>query len=242
MSFVKYGNCRHADNEVMVTMTKDAVLSSAGLPVAHEHRWQLEGFLFGNDSEDLTTKIRALEEAYSVPGRSLGLYIDDKITAHSIEANQADSVQVLSFNFPEGNGAEYSTFRKYQIVIGATVAVEAGKTDRILSFHETLRFSGRGGPINRFLPTLNGPWQKQQVSQTSTVRCVQAGSAVGFDHYPFAPSPMFPGDEHQEQSDIQYDGPQKFGLNGAYRTFGISWQYNFESVSRFSGRPNVWTV
>ena len=245
MSFVRYGSYQHQENECEVLIDKSAVLSSAGIPIAHDVRWTINGCLFGDDPSDLTTKIRALEDAYSIPGQSLGLYIDGTITAHSIPANSSDAgCQVIAGpSYPEGNGAEYSTFRKYQIVIGATVPVEAGKTDNILSFRESLQFSGTGGPLYTFLRTLNGPWQKQMVSQTSTVTCVQSGSAIGYMYYPMAPGPIFPGDEHGDKRQTTRSSPQRMGLNGqSYRNFETSWQYVFESVSRLSANPHTWTL
>jgi hypothetical protein len=242
LNYFKYGTYQHEDWEVEVTIEKSANFTSRQIPISHNLRMNLNGILIATTQAELTTKILALEAAYSQPASSCGLYLNGKLTAIKIE-NTKGGVQVASGpNYPQGNGGEYSTYRHYQIGLEATVDVPEGQTDPVLQFSESLSFSGTCGPKFVYQPTLTGPPVKQIVAQQTTMKVVQSGNAVGYNSRPLVPRALFPNDEHFEERKIDIGSPRRIGIKETYIEYPVSWQYVFESNSPLSGNPNRWTI
>lgn len=242
-TYLKYGSYTHEENELTISISKNTLFDSSGVPYAVIQNWNIEGWLFGDDSSDLTSKIRALETAYSEHGKDLEFFINSAKSAHTIKSSETvGGIKVINPpHYSKGEGAEYSTFRTYSITLEAEIPLDNNREDGdTISFNESLQFVG-GGPRFVYLQTINGKPQKQQVAQSTPYKCVQTGSAVGYKGYPVAPPPMFPGDEHIDQRNITRKSPKKRGTGNQYTDYEISWTYNFESANKFGANPNKWT-
>src|SRR4029077_8154957 len=89
--------------------------------------------------------IAALRSAYNVNGLDLGLYLDDGVTPtdHVLASSTTlGGTRVTALEFPNGSGAEYSTFRSYSITVEADTP---DTSQNLLDFSETLSFAGTGG-------------------------------------------------------------------------------------------------
>jgi hypothetical protein len=143
-------------------------------------------------------------------------------------------------SFPEGRGAEYSTFRNYTIVLEAEV-LDTSAT--IVNWHEVLSFQG-GGPQFAFLETINGPPQKQLLKQFTTFRATQAGEATGHLGYPVAAAPLWPAAEHTTSRQIRYELPKRAGPPGSptYTQYRVTWSYSYEDAGPLVGLPTAWPI
>jgi hypothetical protein len=234
--FYRYGNYQHVLNEASLQVSRERLFNDRGQAYALRTRHLIRGELQGASQDDLTTKILALEAAYSVQGGSAGLYQDDgTATAHVLNSpSTVGGVRVVRGpSYPEGARGEYSTWRTYEIELEADFP-NAGLG--ILGWSETLVFSG-GGPRFRFLPVINGPPQKQLVNQLTTFHATQEGSAVGRGAYPVPPAPLWPAHEHRDQRSIQYRNPKRTG--NTLTSYDVSWRYVFESVTPLAGLPST---
>ncbi len=241
--YLKYGTYRHADNEVSVAISKDGLFSQAGIASGVRERWTIQGRLQAADQASLTAAIDALAAAYSVQAQNLGFYLDDDSpTSHAIvSAATNGGVRVVAPpSFPQGKGAEYSTFRNYSIVLEAEW-LDTSAT--ILSWHEALGFQG-GGPKFGYLEPIDGAPQKQLLKQATTYRATQSGEAVGQLGYPIPAWPMWPDAEHTGKRQIRYELPQRMGPSGAptYTRFKVSWSYSFENAGPLVGLPTAWPI
>ncbi len=208
-----YGSYRHGLGEAALAITRNTVYSEEKIALGVLKRWAVAGVLQGADAAAISSAIAALEAAYAVEGQDAILFFDDGATrsAHQLLNSAAlGGVRVVQPPFfSHGEGAEYTTWRSYSLVIEALLpATDAGT--RLCSWEETLTFAG-GGARWRYLPTLDGPPIKQIVQAQLPQRVVQAGRAVGYLAYPLAPAPLYPAAIHQEYSSIRYHAPKRVG-------------------------------
>ncbi len=233
----RYGSYSHANNEVEVQIAQRGIRSARGYVQFVRHTHQIAGKLQAADQAALTAAINSLKTAYGSDGQNAGLYLDDGSTATShvlISANAIGGVRVVAGpDFPEGTGAEYSTFRSYTITLQADFPNAAAE---LLEWEEVLSFAGTTGGRFVYLDVLDGPPQKQLVSRFTTQRIVQAGVAVGATTWPIPAVPIWPAAEHQEQRNVTRRTPRRIA-NGL-TAYPISWQYVFETHIPLEGNPN----
>ncbi|MFA5262239.1 MAG: hypothetical protein WC378_00330 [Opitutaceae bacterium] len=234
-----YGNYQHDVGDAEVSISRDGLVSELGRMYAVRERWTVNGRLHGTSVSDVNSKVAALLAAYSVNG--LDLYLSG--SSHILRSSETinGTRVVLPPHFPKGNGAENSTFRSYTLAVEGEYAY----TDRsvLLSWSESLSFTGTGGPVWGFLEVLNGPPQQQMFMQQSVVRCSQRGSAVCvpdsahrneyLGHWPPSP-PIWPQWEHGDRRNITYEKPSD--LYGKRTT---SWAYEFSANVPLGAYPNA---
>jgi hypothetical protein len=240
MSFVQYGNYAHAAGECIVVIEKHPRFNELGEAVSLVHRWQIQGLLQVSDPTKMTAALQALEAAYTIQGQNLGLFNDDgSATAHGvISAQTLTGVKITDgVRYPQGGGAEYSTFRSYAIA----AEWETLGTNGLLAFHERLQFTGNCGARWGYLQTLGGIPPQQQLCEATPQKIVQSGQAIGLYSYPPVPAPLFPaGLEHHDQRVIEYESPKRSGPYGspAWSEYAVRWQYTFETTLYKTGVPN----
>lgn len=223
----KYGTYAHANNEVSVTSTVRLAKTKRGETQSLKHTWNIQGVLQAASQSSLTTALSTLDDAYDDDGNDAGLYLDDGTTKTNMFLDSSKSiggVRVLQKpSYPVGEGAEYSTFRTFAIVLEADF-LETRTS--LLDFTERLDFSGTGGPRYVFLDVLNGPPQRQMVNQRTVARVVQSGSALGHGSWPNAPAPKFPDAELVDMRRVKLESPTN--IKGTAIEYRIDWQYTFE--------------
>ncbi len=239
--YLKYGNYQHAANEVSVVISKQGLFSEAGIARGVRERWDIQGRLQAGDQASLSAAMDALAAAYAIQGQDVGFYFDDgAASSHRIVSRNADGGVrvVVPPSFPQGKGAEYSTFRTYSLAVEADLLdYQAG----LLSWTESLSFQG-GGPRFGFLQPVNGLPQKQLLVQSTTYRAAQSGSATGYFAYPTPPAPIWPEAEHVDQREVRYELPKRSGptASATYTQFKVSWSYHFEDAGPLTGLPTPW--
>jgi hypothetical protein len=241
--YLKYGNYRHADNEASVSISKNAIFTPGGLMRGTRERWSISGRLQAANQVSLTAAINALCAAYELQNQDVAFYTDgNQLTSHAIDSSATNGgVRVTGPpSFPEGKGAEYSTFRNY------TISLEAewlNPNATIVNWHETISVQG-GGPQFVFLETIDGPPHKQLLKQYTTYQATQSGEATGFYSYPTAPAPLWPAAEHVDRRQMRYELPKRAGPPGepTYTEFKVSWTYTFEDGSPLVGVPTPWPI
>lgn len=233
----RYGGYTHGVAEVILaSISRSTEYSPRGLPLISKVSWTINGVIQGTSLSDLTTKLAALEAAYSKQRQNAGLYLTDGTpTVHQMQNGTAiGGVRSSGVSYPSGDGVEYVTSRTYSVTLEADYEFTGND---LLEFNETLSFQGTCGPKFVYLQTLNGPPEKQIVQQKTTMTATQSGSAMGYRARPSAPPPLWPKDEHEEARRIDKTSPRV--IAGESRDFGISWSYTFESDSPLNGEPRT---
>lgn len=240
----------HAQNEVEFTIVRTPIRGEQGFRTGVKEAWQLRGELLGDTQAAVTTAIDALKAAYAQDGGNIGVYLDDGTTLTSHYINSADTTSGVMItqepSFPDGKGAQYSTFRTYTIALEAEYNEEdLDDSDQFpedtLVWTESVSIIGSGGPRNVVIPIQQGRPRIQTVYPATPVRCTQSGNAVGRSGYPAVPPPLFPAWEDSESRQISRDSPKREGPIGAPRftEWPINWSYSFTSPAPLAGRPRL---
>ena len=233
--FLRYGTYSHVAGECTLSSIEYSALITENLQVyGTVERWTIDGRLQIADQGTaaanqaaMTVAINALKTAYGTNRKDIGFYDDSgNLTAHSIKSSSATGgVLIVGFSFPEGGGAEYSTFRTYQIIVEAQFGYQIpGGGQKLTAWSETVTLMG-GGPKVVFLACLTGPPQKQLAHQATTRKATQSGRATAVLQYPTPPSPLWSADELIDVREITYELPPD---STQQRT--TTWNYQFEGI------------
>ena len=200
---LQYGNYRHENQEASFSISQRVIYSDQRIGIGHVARFVITGKLFGTDPADITAKIIALETAYGTNGRDFTVFLPDGVTpsAHSIVSAEAvDGTRVIDVAFPIEQGGEYTTYRSYRIILEADVLFGINNgTSNLIQSQFSLQYIGTGGPRRIWREPRQGQPIRQQVSDNTTIRAIQAGSSVGQTGFEPFPQPFFPSSEHFER-------------------------------------------
>lgn len=248
--YAKYGNYRFDDDSVALNYTCAAKLDSGGVPYAYMPRYKLRGevriddtgTVAGNQAA-MTTKLRELEAAFSQQFKDFGFYDNSgRLTAHRLlNSETLGGVKVLTrIEYPDSTGAEYSTYRTFEVTLGGDVAITASNPNTIVNWAEVVEYQGTGGPRRVWTEFVEGDPQNDIVCQRTTIKCVQRGTARAIGAYP-RPTPLYPLEVEHEDLRIWSPGTPEFMGNGVNAYYPASWAYFFEFANpQFqnpTGRP-----
>ena len=236
--FLRYGNYSHGVGECSVVIQKEGIFSACGQPDGVRERWNIQGCLHANDQAGITTAIRNLQLAYDHQKKDIALYIGSgTLTSHSMNSStlRGGTRVVVPPSFPEGRGAEYSTFRNYTIVVEG---IRPDNNVGLLTWGETFNWTGTGGVVWGYLQGVSGEPEQQRFQQLSTAMLVQSGQAVGHLVYPAVSPPIMPGPaEHENRRKIT----QVLAPDNSERR-RVTWSYTFETLLPITGSPLVKSI
>ena len=235
--FFRYGGYTHANNEVeLASVQRSYSASQAGSQRMRREVWTLKGEIQAASQAALTTALASLEAAYAKDGGDLTFFLDDGTTPtqHAIVSGQSlGGTRVLSLVYPQGRGAEYATFRTYEIQIEAEFLI--AQSNGLVSWQEAITFTGTGGSDWAVTEVLNGPPVIEQVGTHTLCTASQDGSAVGELQYPIPPGPFAPANELGKNRRFTPTAPKLY--NGKLVEWGMAWHYDFISTSPLFGLP-----
>lgn len=232
---VEYGGYLAQFGATNWTVSRQTSFTVTGAPFLTRHAWDIQGYVRGDTIPELTARMQELEAAFSVHGQTIRILNNGQETAHKLEnSSTIDGTRVEYFGFQRGRvpATEYINRRSWAArVTGTTIAA----ADGYLSYQESLRVIGTGGPVVIWKPALVGPPQAQIVQTQSSVIALQRGSAVGISSYPQYPAYLFDGGFLKSKQSWQEIGTPR-QLGNTKIGFPISWFYVFEGL-QFSGTP-----
>lgn len=237
---LRCGGFLHADSEVSVSIMRRANETPSGVVYSITHTWTIDGQILGDTMAEVVARYLIMESAYSLP--VIDLELRDPTTgiiAHRLPtAGSVGGVRVtMPVSYPEGRGAELSTFRTYRIVAEAEYPTSAGVASLLRAFSETVTYSG-GGPRRALIDLVNAKAQLQTTYLMTGFRAVQQGQAVGYRQFPPFPNPLW-------SVQLLLEPPQRTRgaatlRKGVYVDWPISWTYSFGSPDPLVGNPTLW--
>lgn len=237
--YLTYGSYKHEVGDAAVAISREGLVSELGRMFAVKERWTIQGQLHGTSVSDINTKTQALLAAYSQQGRDITLAGSTHIMRSADTINGTRVVQPPSF--PTGINGEGTTFRTYSLAVEGEFAYVGNSV--LLSWTESLSFTGTGAPVWGWLEVLNGPPQQQMFQQRSVLRCTQRGSAVcvpdskhrnDYGTYWMPPRPIWPQWEHGDRRQITYEVPSDL-----YGKRVTQWSYEFSSNVTLGAFPGA---
>lgn len=232
--YLSYNGYNHADNEVGLHIIKQAVYGPAGRRQFEKQVWTITGVLISNVSEaDLTSKMSALETAYSTNGGNLVLYGNGgTATAHQLfSAGTLNGVQVKGIQWLPGNpgiwgmGTEYVNKRSYRIMVEAE---RPWADDNLVFYQSSVAATGTCGPRTVYIRSLTGLPQAQTPQLHTTQMVVQSGMSIGLTSSIAADAPLYPLYEQFDKRKMIYGSAQRLGVNISTH-YPTRWMYFFES-------------
>lgn len=236
--FFRYGNYTHASNSVALrSVRREVVRNRRNFRQAIRHTWDLSGVLIpaSASSSAITTLANTLQNAYS-DGRDAGLYEDDGTPTIHVWRNGATigGVRVVSLSFPDGVGAAYVTQLRFAITLMAEFPDVEGN---LIQYDEALVFIGNAGPVFAWQVPIVGEPIRQRISDRSTQRIIQSGTAVGFTGPVAPPPPRWPALELGHLRQVQ-NGTPVINRQSA-QEYPSQWSYEFVSSIDLSGGGSV---
>lgn len=229
---VKYGGFGFTANSVSVAIDKRYDTTEAGAPWKWTEGWDVEGRLEGSTQAAIRAAIQALENAL-VPGQDLVLLENDSAdSAHIVrDAQTIGGVRVVGVRYPNGRGADYSTYRDFVVRFEFERPYVGYGAGVLLAWQESITFSG-GLPRVAWLEPIAGPPRGQVVNQQTAYRAVQQGQAVGAFSRPSPPAPLWPNLVERE---VTPANPKRRG--NTFVEWPIAWRYAFAGPLPFLGEP-----
>lgn len=229
--YVKYDSYQHQNNEASITYTVHPIYSRwRGFRYAIRQVMTVQGELSCNHpSKTLSEQIEDLIDAYSVNGKTLGLYHDDGTpTRHILDSSQSnlvDGPKVIRRSWPDGNIAQYASVRSYFIEVAAEFAAPEGDDawPGIVRYQETMRYIGEPGPRVRYMYDFLGNEYAQTVAAAVPIRMVQSGVGIGYGGYVTPIAAVLPTRVLKDLTDLQYESPT-FGTN-ATKEYRSRWSF-----------------
>lgn len=242
---LRYGSYTHEPDECVVVISGSIARDQRLNAYSKRVRWDVSGQLIVATEGDLKAAIEALETAYAADNQDIGLYDSSTglATAHLMRNRDTFSgIKVIAPpSYPIGTGAELSVYRSYSLAVEGEFLVAPNAANNVQQFSEQLEFVGTGGARHVWLTPLEGDPERQEVSQRSTFRVVQSGSATGLMTYPAPPGPFWPEFEKQDERRIARIGPARSFQSSSvlgHHQFTTQWTYNFEAIIPMEGNPN----
>lgn len=232
--YLSYNGYNHAENEVGLHIVKQAVYGPSGRRQFERQSWTITGVVISNVSEsDLSSKMAALEAAYSTNGGNLVLYGNSgTATNHQLlSAGTTNGTQVKSLQWLPGNpgiwgmGTEYVNKRSYRITVEAE---RPWYDDNLVYYQSTLSATGTCGPKRVWVRSLTGLPQQQTTQLYTTQMVVQSGMNIGLVNSIPQDDPLFPLYEHVDRRRIAPGSAQRLGINISTH-YPTRWMYFFES-------------
>jgi hypothetical protein len=199
---LRYGDYKHKMAEAAVSINRVALRSDAGQIYAFEETWAITGRLQAESAEALTTEIENLEAAYAKQVNKIALQFVDADTDDGVDTahvmNVADMLGGIEVqqapSYPDGIGAQYTTFRDYQITVtGQTKPRGGAQTDAnsgLVAWEQTVDISG-GYPRDVLVQTLNTYPIRQRAAMATPSVVRQYGSASATQGWPFPPDFLY---------------------------------------------------
>lgn len=227
-----YRGFAFASDAQVVAVRKRALRTGLDQIYGHSVQFDVSGMLLGNGQADLAQQAALLEATLRLEGGNLVFLRSDGVPAMTLaNATSITNVRVIDGpNYPNGEGAEFDTYRTFTFTAEAEYQLVPGQTV-ILEYAEALDAEG-GGPVFDFIPVVNGPQPKTMLFAETPVLVTQSGMAVGLNAYPTPPPPLFPGAQLRALR-RRRERPKRLGR---YPTvYPVSWEYRFGSTGPLAG-------
>lgn len=237
MSVFTCASYAHPDDEAGVKIdTRYLENPFSKSPMVKIVRWTVVGAIRSTGASGaMQSRITEMESKY---GSGTAFSVGSTATfvanghTHTLPAGSYGGMKCVAFGWETGPWkmhTELSNRRGYFLVLQS----ESRLTSGVLAYRAEWQTIGFGGPLFRYLPSISGVPEKQQLQAQTTIKQVQRGMIVHQTTQPANPS-IAGAREDQISADsmVNYISPQR--LNEGY---GVEWRYVFETTDAVTETP-----
>lgn len=223
MSLASYGGVELLENEVNLRRVDDVRrFSKRDLSLSRVVTFYLEIYIQATGAA-LRTRIDAIRTMFATQYQDF-LYKIDGVSVHGLtNAGSLTGVKVIQHSWPNGDATELANKRTASVTLQAEYPFA---DSNVVFWKESIRYVGTGGPRTTVEETYDGP-KATEVAQTTAIRILQHGQAIGFIAHVTAPSPLFAAGanliHHEDQFVKEYESGEQQGLVACY--FPTRWAY-----------------
>lgn len=210
-----------------------------GQPYSKECRLDVEGMLFGDDSQEIKAQAAALVAALE-DGRNDVILYDalGRATGINLSARQAVGrfIACEEVRYDEVNGSQWELLLSFRFTVTAEYSLDNAPPGTLIDFQEKITRVGNSLSRETEQEVLEGNPVRVQLVERTVCVTLQNGFAVGYRGPPVIPTPLWPRYVmNAEVTDAETSG-------GGYgnQEFRVEWQYRHESKRRLAGGPNQW--
>lgn len=234
----RYGSFWHPTGEITsCRFTARQSNNDRGKAQIITRRISLTGMIVASGQAAIDARVAAIMVAYSSNRYDAQMMRSDGsgTTQALWDSSSISGVKVVeppSFGI-DPNQAHFATGLPFSIALEADYLYS--DTDPLMSYSETIRVDGDGGPVRVVRPVDFGQWVEQIVANTSPVIISQTGEAVGSLAYPVPNAPIYPARILNPFSDktIEEMTPQLMGR--LHMGYPVRWAYRMT----FTTPPSV---
>ena len=244
VSFFRYGDYQHPDNEVNLVRFEVLNLRSRRQQLyAKLYRMHVSGEIQETTTQGIKDRVDELILAYYFDKKGPAeFWVNGIMTPHRLtnDIGQASmsGVRVVQRSWPHGRPSEWANSRNFTIVLEelqdtTTVTLSDGQTNNgvepmVLEWQQTIRWVGNTGPLWAMRMTQVDLPRGELVYPFTPETLIQEGSSLGWLGYVAPPGPILgPLLEHMDRRVIDVGTPTHQGLSFAY--YPTSWHYEFET-------------
>lgn len=220
-SVATIGGYTFADNEInLVTVNQLTRYSPRNRKTYKQVSMSLYGELIYSDTATIVSKVQALENAIKDDYKDFTYTVGGTLANSLTNSNNCLSgVKVISYSLPKGSPEQLATTRSVSITLQATYDVNE---DNLISWTESIKTVGTGGPRFVVIDTVYGPY-KIYIQIQSSQFYYQRGSAVGWSSYIDPPGPVNPDGEFLDRRELERVSGRNMGQSLRY--FTTKWGY-----------------
>lgn len=205
-------------------------------PMTRIDRWTVVGAIRSDGTSGaMQTRINEMEAKYasgtSFAAASTATFVANGHT-HTLPAGHFGGMRCVGFGWETGPWkmhTELSNRRGYFLVLQSETRLSSG----VLGFKVQWQTVGTGGPLFKFLPSISGTPEKQQLQAATTIKQIHRGMIVHQTAQPTYPAAVL-ADLINDQSMVNYISPQR--LDEGY---GVEWRYVYERLAPVTETPSA---
>jgi len=233
MSILRYGAYTHADGECLVSVLPSLFYGDGG-PPRYKVEWRIicemiaPSNLSGSAaSRYLASRFQVMQAAYAQLGRNLVYEFPSGTLFQQILWNE--TIDGIRFEGPSWSPQDGEGATNMIVSITARAEVPVAAPSGIVSWREEVTMIGDGGPLVVWSEPLLDTPRPIQLRARTTYKAIHTCEAVGLTEYPKI-SPFFRS-RPPLMNDPSYRRGSATNINGTFRNFPVSGQWQYESAT-----------
>lgn len=233
MSILRYGAYAHSDGECRVSILPSLFYGDGG-PPRYKVQWVIEvdmiapANLSGSAATRyLAARFQVMQASYAQFGRNLVYEFPTGYLFQQILWNE--TIDGIRFEGPSISPKDGEGATNLIVSITASAEVPLAAPSGIVSWREEVTMIGDGGPLVAWSEPIVGAPRPIQLRAQTTYKAIHTCEAVGLTEYPVI-SPFFKS-RPPLMNDPSYRKGSAVNINGTFRNFPVSGQWQYESAT-----------
>lgn len=211
-----------------------------GRPYCRFLRLDVEGMLFGDDSQAVKAEAERLKLALENGRADIVLYDEqNRATGVALIASRCTGGVIVNeeIRYTEVNGSQWQNLLSFTFTSTAEQSLDGVTNGNLIAFQESSARVGNGGPRETEQESLEDDPVRVRLVKRTKCLTAQQGFAVGFGGWPPFPNPYWRQYLQNGDVAVKHSG----GIGYMSQEYRIDWDYKYESKRPLAGVPSTWS-